>query len=169
MRFSSELKPNVKDFLRDLFITIGVALAVPVVLVLSFFAFRLETADAKVVHKCQVLMSATGQTSSTNGTITEILDHSASSFTVVAVATNNSGTTPTLDAKVQSCRTSSSSSCADLASFDQCTTGACYGGDSLQNIDLASDSVNVFPFFRAVTTLGGTSPNYNVTIYLCYK
>lgn len=141
---------------------------------LLWFVPQPQAATAGVVYKCFTLMAATGQTASTNGTIMELPEEpnrlKGLYFTGASTATNNSGTTPTLDVKIQTCRTSSSSTCADTPIvFDQCTTGACYGGDSLQYVDINSSTVNVFTNFRAVTTLAGTNPNYDVTVRLCYS
>lgn len=132
------------------------------------------TVQAAVVNKCVTLMSESGQTASTTGSVTGLLDFDlsqveAQSFTGIATGTNNSGTTPTMDVVIQTCETLSASSCADTPiAFTQCTTGSCYGGDG-ERIDLNRDAVNVFPYFRAKTTLAGTNPNYNITVRLCYR
>lgn len=145
------------------------------ILIFIITCFFVQPASADVVSKCITLMSATGQTASTNGTVTALPDLDpkrldSKAFTVIAQATNNSGTTPTLDVTLQTCESYTTSTCSDTpAVFDQCTTGSCYGGDGIQRIDINQQSVNVFPFFRAKTTLTGTSPNYDVTVRLCYK
>lgn len=123
---------------------------------------------ADVVGKCVTLASDSAIAATATGSIYNI-PQSAKAITAVAVASNTSGTTPTLDVKVQSCRTETTSTCADAFTFDQCTTGSCYGGDTIQYIDLNQSSSNVFPYFRAVATLAGTSPVYDYSVMLCYK
>lgn len=125
-----------------------------------------SVAQAETLDTCVTLTDLTNQTSTVSGSVT-ILPAMPKRLTLFATADNNSGTSPTMDLKVQTCKTSSSSSCVDLASFDQCTTGSCWT-DTFQGIDLASDSYNWFRYFRTVTTLGGTSPNYDVKVELCY-
>lgn len=126
------------------------------------------------MHQCMDLMSASDQSSSTTGTIVCLPDSNPKAldsryFTAMAEADNDSGTTPTLDITVQTCRTTSTSTCHDTpAVFDQCTTGNCWT-DGTQNIDLDADTVNVLPCFRVVTTLAGTSPVYDVVVRLCWK
>jgi hypothetical protein len=94
--------------------------------------------------------------------------YKAVSFTAISESSNVSGTTPTMSVKIQTCETTTAATCVDTPIvFDQCTTGSCYTTGS-QRIDLSS-SVNVFSAFRAVITLGGTTPVYNARIRLCYK
>lgn len=144
-------------------------------LALALMLFAATAARAEVMTKCVTLMDATSQTASTTGTVYALPDGdkdaiNAKAFTAIAEATNNSGTTPTLDIKIQTCESKTTSTCHDSpAVFDRCTTGSCHGGDAWQAIDFSKDSVNVFPFFRAVTTLAGTSPNYNVKVRICYR
>jgi hypothetical protein len=134
----------------------------------------IQPARADVLTKCVTLMSAEGATTSVDGAITPLLDldpnkNLAKAFTGVATGVNNSGTTPTMDIKIQTCEQNDSDTCADTPIvFDQCTTSDCYGGDG-QRIDVNKESVNVFPYFRAIRALGGTDPDYDVTVKICYQ
>lgn len=127
-----------------------------------------DIALADVVGKCITLASDSAIAATATGTIYDI-PSSATAVTAVATASNTSGTTPTLDLKVQSCRTKTAATCADAFTFDQCTTGSCFGGDTIQYIDLNQASSNIFPYLRAVATLGGTSPVYDYSVMVCYK
>jgi len=105
------------------------------------------------------LMKATGQTLTTTGSIyahSQLVDNHCYG-TLYAV--NNSGTLPTLDGKIQHCEGTNTALCKDLLTFDQCTTGTCYKRTFI-------DSTNTAPsgWYRAVTTLAGTDPNYDVTV-----
>jgi len=128
--------------------------------------FLASNVQAEALSKCITLYSGT-VAATTTGSIVSLGGYAAKAMTVSAVATNNSGTDPTLDVKLQTCRTSSTSTCSDIpsAAFSQCTTG-CWGGDNIANIDISS---NTFQRFRPVITLGGTTPSYNVEVYLCYE
>jgi hypothetical protein len=142
-----------------------------------FICTGLQLAYADVVSNCVTLLDSADLTASANGTIYNLADFNreflkAEALTGIAVATNDSGTTPTLDLKIQTCETATSSSvtCGDTPIvFDQCTTGSCYGGDTVQRIDINKASVNAFPFFRVVSTLTGTNPNYDVEVKICYQ
>jgi hypothetical protein len=120
--------------------------------------------QAETLRKCTTLMDASAQTASTNGSVVEFLPFKVESMSAILTALNNSGTTPTLDAKIQSCRTTDPASCYDWYTFTGCTTGACKPSP----VDVNRNNTNWFRFFRVVTTLGGTSPNYNVKVELCY-
>jgi hypothetical protein len=132
-----------------------------------------EETRADILSKCITLMSATGQTASTNGSIMELPDtdpnaKNAVAFMGLSTAVHNSGSATTLDVKIQTCTSASSATCSDTPIvFDQCGVSTCYTTGS-QRIDLNKTSVNLQPFFRAVTTAGGASPNYDVTVKLCY-
>jgi hypothetical protein len=138
-------------------------------LLLSIFLLSIPV-EAQVLNKCLEVYKAAGVTTSGNSSIVPFppLDSEAkkaTTFTGVIVATNNSGTTPTLDVTLQSCKDTTTASCLNTPiTFTQCTTGTCR-----EYIDLSTDLVNVFPQFRAVRTLGGTSPNYDITVELCYN
>ena len=72
-------------------------------------------------------------------------------------ATNNSGTTPTLDVDVQ--HSPDCSTWATLAGFTQVTTGS-----ASEDIHITSMTSGVFPCLRAVIDVGGTSPNYDINV-----
>lgn len=131
--------------------------------------FSLSTiAKADPLQNCLVLMNATSQNASTTGTIIPFVARKINAMSVVTTANNVSGTTPTLDVVVDSCRTASTSSCVAWNSLAQCSTGSCYTSNGIGVSDINNTSVNWFQFFRVRTTLGGTSPVYNVRVELCY-
>lgn len=137
-------------------------------LLLSFSLCSQASAD--VLYKRIVLMSDAVQASSTNGTITSFPDSGMPSnvkgFACRAVLSNVSGTLPTADLKVQTCADSTAASCDDLCTFTQCTTGTCWT-DGSQTVD-KGNATNIYPKFRAVSTLGGTLPVYNVLVEVWY-
>lgn len=138
-------------------------------IILTIFLF-ISPVYADVVDKCFDIYKATAVTASGNSDVVQLqpldpMAKDAKAFTGVLVATNNSGTSPTLDVTIQSCKSTVTASCINTPiTFTQCTTGTCR-----QYIDLNSTLVNLFPYLRAVRTLGGTSPNYDVTVELCYS
>lgn len=123
-------------------------------------------AQADPLRNCLTLMDATNQATSTTGAITAFVTQKTTAMTLVATAANVSGTSPTLDIAIDSCKTASTL-CKPWQTFTQCTTGSCWTS-GMQPIDLNNTTVNWFPYFRARTTLAGTSPVYNVKIELCY-
>jgi hypothetical protein len=123
-------------------------------------------AKAEPLQNCLVLMNGTGQNASTTGSIIPFVARNISAMSVVTTANNVSGTTPTLDIIIDSCRTSAGT-CKSWFVQSQCTTGSCWV-DGFDVDDLNSTNVNWFQFFRVRTTLGGTSPVYNVRVELCY-
>ena len=134
-------------------------------LILSLIALS-SVVQAEPLQNCLTLMDATNQNSSTTGTITEFVTRNVSSMSIVATANNVSGTTPTLDIAIDSCRLKSGT-CKSWNTVTQCTTGSCWT-DGFLPIDINNVQVNWFKFFRVRTTLGGTSPVYNVKVELCY-
>lgn len=132
---------------------------------LALLAFS-TLAHAEPLQNCLTLMDATNQNASTTGTITEFVTRNVSSMSIVATANNVSGTTPTLDIAIDSCRLKSGT-CKSWNTITQCTTGSCWT-DGFLPIDINNVEVNWFKFFRVRTTLGGTSPVYNVKVELCY-
>lgn len=123
-------------------------------------------AQADPLRNCLTLMDASSQNASTTASIVEFVTQKTTALTIVATANNVSGTSPTLDIAIDSCRTASGS-CKQWATISRCTTGSCWT-DGFQPIDVDNTIVNWFKFFRAKTTLGGTSPVYNVKVELCY-
>lgn len=122
-------------------------------------------AGAETLDRCTTLLEDAAQASSTTGSIIMLPVQDPKSISAVSTASNTSGTTPTFDIEIQSCRTKTGP-CAVRASFDQCTTGSCYT-TGFQTYDVP-DGGNWYRYFRAKTTLGGTSPVYNVKAEVCY-
>lgn len=126
-----------------------------------------QPAQAETLRNCLTLMNQTGQTASTNGTLIAFPAYNQKGMAAVLTATNTAGSSPTLDVVVQNCRTGTyaSASCKDWYTFVQCTTGTCF-----RPVDVNKDNVNWFGYFRAATTIGGTStPTYTVKVELCYN
>lgn len=73
-------------------------------------------------------------------------------------ALKNGGTTPTLDVKIQHSPTLNGVY-TDLVSFAQITTT-----DGSFEVHVPSASMSLLPCVRAVSTLGGTSPDYTFTV-----
>lgn len=131
-------------------------------------------AQADIITRCFDLHNNATTSASIDTTPTEIptndnSKYDAKAFTAEIIASNVSGTTPTLNATIQTCETSSTATCYDTPIvFSSCTTGTCYAGIGSERIDL-NPNVNLRPFFRAKITLGGTTPVYNARVRLCYK
>lgn len=127
-------------------------------------------AHADVLQKCFPLLSVNGGTSSQTGLVTKLPPFKASTMTVRFTAANTGGTTPTLDLKMQSCWDNTTTYCADLQAADQCTTSPCYfsGTRAFEQFDLNKQTVNWWPYARAVSTMTGTTPTYNYTVEACW-
>jgi len=133
-------------------------------LLLLFFT----NVEAQTLRNCFTLDEKTDRTTTSTGSVIEAPFGRIKSFSIVATADADSGTNPTLDIKIQSCRTSSSSSCRDFYTFDQCTTGSCWTtGD--RRVDVNRDTINWFKYFRSVSTIGGTLPVYDLVVEICYE
>jgi hypothetical protein len=135
--------------------------------ILFFIALLTSSAQAAVLRECITLTSGATVTATSNGSIVSLnsLERRPLYFTGIVSITNNSGTTPTLDVTIQTCKDETSASCVDTpAVFTQCTTGSCS-----QRIDLNMTNVNVYSAFRSKFTAAGTSPNYTVTVELCHE
>ncbi len=125
--------------------------------------------DAQVLRRCNTLFQDATTDADGNGTVFQIpADSRPSRLTGVFTATEVDGDTPTLDVAIQTCMDKAGTICGNLFSADQCTTGACYGGDSRQFIDANYTTINAFPYFRAAVNVGGTDPIYNLKVELCY-
>lgn len=120
-----------------------------------------------IVANAFTLMDSSAVTTTTTGTATIISPTGQSNAVKVKgrlVATNNSGTSPTLDVVIQH-----SPDCdgadhlwKDLITFSQVTTGS-------NNVeDVTPDEATLLPFacMRAKATLGGSSPDYDVEVVL---
>ena len=129
------------------------------------------SAQAEVLYRKLTLMSATSQNASTNGSVVTFSENGMPSKLTGAscrvVASNVSGTTPTADIVVQTCTDTTATNCDTICTFPRCLSSAkaCWT-DGTATIDLGQQ--NVYPYFRAVTTLGGTTPVYNVTVEIRY-
>jgi hypothetical protein len=126
------------------------------------------SAEAGFLEKCDTIYDVDAVTATASSSVYEIdIRDRGLPFnkpvTAVLVATVNSGTTPTLDTVLQSCETTTTSTCSDIVTFTQCTTGTCR-----ELINLNQSNVNIWPRLRAVNTLGGTSPNIDIQVRLCY-
>lgn len=136
-------------------------------ILLAFLLFASD-AHAGTLRRCLTLDAKTSQASSANGAIVEFAPVAFDSLSIIGTAANVSGTNPTMDLKVQSCRDSvDTTTCRDWQSFTQCTTGSCWTVGS-QVIDINRETVNWFKYFRVVSTLGGTSPVYNYAVEMCH-
>lgn len=101
---------------------------------------------------------------STTGSIVEPPTEHAKFIAGHLTWANDAGSTPTLDAKIQHCKTESTSTCEDLITFTQATTGSGVETKVQNNTTFAH-----WPYLRAVSTVGGTSsPTYTYTVQLCY-
>lgn len=137
---------------------------------LFFFAllFAPLTSRAEVLDGCITLMDASAQAASTDGTIYPFKGYNLRSLSAIATAANLTGSTPTLNIVLQSCRTTDAASCSTRKTFDECTTGSCWT-DGDQSYDFDINSEHIFPYVRAVTTITGTSsPTYDVSVELCF-
>ena len=137
--------------------------------ILALFALT-STANSEVLYKKLTLMDAANQAASTNGAITTFpldgMPETIQGISCRAVADNDSGTDPTLDIVVQTCTDTTASNCDTLCTFSQCTaSGAVCWTDGSQTVDVTG---NFYPYFRAVTTLGGTSPVHDVVVEIRY-
>lgn len=139
--------------------------------ILGFLLATLLLASQALAHPlkyCVTLDSRTNQTSSVTGNIVEFKPQNIRALSLISTSNYDSGTTSTLDLKVQTCRTAAGGGCIDFASFTQCTTTACGGGDGVEVIDANMDTVNFFKYLRVVSTLAGTSPQYDYTVEACF-
>jgi len=104
------------------------------------------------------LMNAAAQLASTNGDSVHAKSDTTD-FIAWQKATKNSGTSPTLDTVIQ--HSPDKVNWKTLATFTQVTTGTV-----TQAVQINSANTHVFPYVRAVTTLGGTTPNFDVLVEL---
>lgn len=109
------------------------------------FTYTLDTKSSRTT-------SSTGSTTAISRTIRACAGR--------LTATNNSGTTPTLDAKIQYSPDGGTTWFDEIA-FTQVTTGT-----SNQVVHVDTTVTRQYYQVRSVVTLAGTSPNYNFTVYL---
>jgi len=139
----------------------------PMKQIIFLIAILTSTAQAAILRDCETLTNAAVVTATSNGSIVNerTLERRPVYFTGILTVTNNSGTTPTLDVTIQTCRDATAGSCVDTPIvFTQCTTGTCS-----QRIDLISTTVNIWSAYRSKFIAGGTSPNYTVTVEVCHE
>ena len=128
-------------------------------LVLVYIFSACSFANAQAIE-CVTLINNATMNASTNGNAVSIRGYT---FMARLTGTNNSGTTPTLDVKLQ--HSPDCTTWKDLTGgvFTQQTTG----GPTTQDLAILTTVTYVYGCIRAVTTLGGTTPNYNVNVQFC--
>jgi hypothetical protein len=125
-------------------------------LVLSaYILFTLPFAAAQV-GDATVLMDEDALAATTSGDSEAV---SGWAYVGRIVADDVSGTNPTLDAKIE--HSPDCVSWSTLLTFTQITTTA-----TVENVHVNKTTTNVFPCVRAVATLGGSSPVYDIKITL---
>lgn len=127
--------------------------------------FICSAAQSETLDHCVTLLEDATHDTSETGSIVRLPVFNPQSISGVSTVSNSSGSTPTLDVTIQSCRTSTGP-CSDRMTFTQCTTGDC-NTVGFETFDLAP-SQNWYKYFRAVTVLGGTSPVYDAKVEVCY-
>lgn len=138
-------------------------------LALGLLFLSCQPAFAGTLRNCTAIDTQSTAVGSTTGSIVEFLPQNYSALSAVLTWTNTAGSSPTLDMKLQTCRTKATTSCQDWPSstqlFAQKTTSS---GVEVDDINLAA--VNNWKYFRAVSTVGGTStPKYTYTVELCVQ
>jgi hypothetical protein len=132
-------------------------------------ALILVSLTAGVYYQSLTLLSLTGQTTTVTGSILgfdpNFRPGMHSGLACRLTTKNNSGTLPTLDAKIQTCKTAAGADCEDLCVFTQRTTQTSGG----ETIWLDKDIYGAYGFHRGISALGGTNPNYDVTIELVHE
>lgn len=92
-----------------------------------------------------------------------LLDYLADGyFAAELIFTNNSGTSPTLDVKIQH-RSGGTDTWKDFITFTQATTGS-----GTEMVHAVHTTMHILPQVRAYINLGGTSPNYDVKVSAWY-
>lgn len=109
-------------------------------------------------HTCLILSLLAGQTATVTSSA-QTLQRGNSGIGRL-VYTNNSGATPTLDAKIQ--HSPDGVVWKDLLTFTQATTGS--GSEDVHITPTTLGGTVIFPQLRAVSTLGGTNPNYDIDV-----
>lgn len=138
-------------------------------LLLTLLLLSVPNANAEVLYRTLTLMTGVNQAASTTGSITTFSEYvpKLNGVSCRAVADNDSGTNPTLDIVVQTCTDTTASNCDTLCTFTQCTaSNAVCWTDGSQTVDVGQ--ANIYPFFRAVTALGGTNPVHDVVVEVRY-
>ena len=122
---------------------------------------------AGTYSKTLTVYKATGITTTTTSLTSSIGDNEKlGRFSCIMYGKNNSGTLPTMDAKIQECETTTGP-CFDVCVFTQCTTGNCNTSGYEYRTPFANQAI--LPILKGVITLAGTNPNYDVTLELKYQ
>ena len=109
--------------------------------------------------KSKTLLSISTRTSSANGTGLDISTYEG--LALVQLANNaTSGTTPTLDVKIQD--SADNSTFADVSGYSFTQVTAALSDPSTLEIDLR----NVRQYIRAVATIAGTTPSFACAVTL---
>lgn len=131
-------------------------------LALCLFA---SSASADVLTNFVELLPATlNRTTTISGSVIDLASYDPSTIRGIAcraIASNDSGTTPTLDIIVKTCTDSAGTNCDTICTFTQCTTGSCWT-DGSSTIDLGT-TTNIFRYVQTTATLAGTTPQYDLT------
>lgn len=109
-------------------------------------------------HTCLILTLVEGQTT-TLTSAAQTLTRGSSGIGRL-VYTNNSGTNPTLAAKIQ--HSPDGTIWKDLLTFTGVTTGS--GVEDVHVTPTTLGGTVIYPQLRAVSTLGGTNPNYDIDV-----
>lgn len=121
------------------------------------FTFCAATQAHAISENVGTLYSTAGVTATVNGSAFTVPTW-AKACNARLHAVKNSGTTPTLDVKVQ--HSLDGTTWFDELTFTQVTTGT---SDQIQHVNTAS--TRQLPFVRAALTLGGTTPNFDAAVY----
>lgn len=119
--------------------------------------------EADVSTKCDTLLNVTNGSASANGTSQYVSKLTAKAFLGQLIATDNGGVTPTLDVKIQ--HSLDGTNWYDYITFTQVTTGS----NNTEAIAPSNETGHIFPYVRAVSTMGGSGLNYTYTTKLCYQ
>jgi hypothetical protein len=110
----------------------------------------------------QTLFNVAARTSTVNGAGVDMLDYEGKAQAILGSAAGT-GTSPTLDVKLQD--SDDNSTFADItdATFTQVTNAA------VANQGIAVDLAAARRYVRAVATIGGTSPSFSCGVWLLAK
>lgn len=110
------------------------------------------------------LLNQNGVTADVTGSAVRI-PRQATRFAARLSAPNNGGTSPTLDGVVEHSPTENGVF-TELASFTQLTNET--GNDAVQDVHVPFATKTPFPFVRFRGSLGGTSPDYDISCDFFY-
>jgi hypothetical protein len=107
------------------------------------------------------LFASSPRTTTTNGTAAD-LSNLVGRMMILLSSAAGTGTTPTLDIKLQDSADNSTFADVSGATFTQVT-----GAASFQSI--AVDTRAIRRYLRAVATIGGTTPSFSFTVIALYR